>query len=119
MASSSTRRRRYRTNTQDLDWTEERAAHEGRQQNIGSLQRLASAMAGGGLLAIGAMRLARRSWSGAGLSVLGAALLHRGLSGYCMAFAAMGIESQSDRRSTNWLGRRKVHSDRAIKIRRT
>jgi hypothetical protein len=37
---------RYRTNTQDLDWTEERA--DATSQNIGEGQRLISAVAGTG-----------------------------------------------------------------------
>jgi len=99
-----------------MDWSEEQAIHDRQAPNIGSMQRLASALIGGGLLATG---LGRRSLSGAGLSILGATLLYRGLSGYCMAVAAMGIETEPNGSSTNALGRRKVHTDRAVKIRRT
>ena len=107
---------RYKTNTQDLDWPEERATHEGGQkQNIGEVQQGISLVAGGGLLAAG---LSRRSWTGAGLSVFGCALLYRGLTGYCALFHAAGIDTSDKGNLTNSLGRRKVHTSRAKKIRR-
>jgi uncharacterized membrane protein len=104
-------RKRYRTNTQDLDWQEEQAAFQGRR-NIGELQRLLSILTGTGLLVRG---ISKRTWSGAGLCLLGAVLIHRGAGGYCAALDAIGVGSQS----TNLLGRRKVKTDQATKIRRT
>lgn len=106
---------RYHTNTQDLDWSEERASSSSSRQNIGDMQRMVSAVLGGGLLITG---LPKRSWTGAGLSAIGAALLHRGLSGYCALFDAMGLRTNEEGRSTNLLGRRKVETARAVKIRR-
>ena len=91
---------RYRTNTQSLEWAEERA-----DQNVGDMERLVSGMAGGGLLMAGLMR---RNLSGAALAVLGAALLQRGVSGYCMIYDAL-------RATTDGLGRRKVPTGRAVK----
>ncbi|ALA59224.1 SRPBCC family protein [Nitrospira moscoviensis] len=111
---TETGKERYRTNTQDMGWSEERASSASRQ-NIGDTQRIVSALLGGGLLAGG---LPRRSWAGAGLSLIGAALLHRGISGYCAIFDAMGLDTGGDGRPTNRLGRRKVETDRATKIRR-
>ena len=116
MSDTFTKKERYRTNKQDLDWAEERAQGGGRPHNIGDLQRLMSAVAGGGFLAAG---LSRRSWSRAGLSLLGAALLYRGLSGYCAIFNAAGIDTSGDRHLTDALGRRKVRAGRSTKIRQT
>jgi uncharacterized membrane protein len=109
-----TGKERYRTNTQDLDWSEERATTAG-QHNIGDMQRMASAVLGGALLISG---LRRRSWMGVGFSMLGATLLNRGLTGYCAAFGAMGLNS-TEGELTNQLGRRKVSTGQATKIRRS
>lgn len=87
--ASMTGRDRYRTNTQDLEWTEERAASAPRR-NVGEMERMFSAFLGGGLLISG---LPKRSWVGAGLALLGAALLHRGVSGYCAFFDTMGLDN--------------------------
>jgi uncharacterized membrane protein len=112
MNRRTAKRYRYRTNTQDLDWQEERADAA---QNIGDVQRLVSAIAGAGLLLEG-----WRRWSLAGgaLAVGGATLLYRAVSGYCPALGAMGIDMR-DIEDTNRLGRRKVHSDQATQIRRS
>jgi uncharacterized membrane protein len=114
--SHTTERERYKTNTQDLDWNEEQAHERGQTQNIGEVQQQISIAVGGGFLAAG---LSRRSWTGAGLSLLGCALLYRGFSGYCALFHAAGIDMSGDESLTNSLGRRKIHTARATKIRRT
>jgi len=106
---------RYRTNTQDLDWQEEQAATSS-SQNIGETQRLASAIAGIGLVAAA---LSRRSWSRAAFALFGTGLLFRAASGYRPAISAMAIDTSRDRSSTNRLGRRKVVTRLATKIRRT
>jgi uncharacterized membrane protein len=116
MSRTIAEKERYKTNKQDLDWAEERAQRDRQQQNIGDLQRLASAVAGGGFLTAG---LLRRSWSGTGMALLGASLLYRGLSGYCALFNAAGIDTSGDRHLTNALGRRKLHTAGSTKIRRT
>ena len=110
----------YRTNTQDLDWEEERAEFDSHGENIGDVQRVLSAIAGMAFLASG---LSRRNWSGAALATVGGSLLYRAVSGYCPAFGAMGIDTSGGNRlgrssNTNRLGRRKVHTDRATKIQR-
>jgi len=115
MAATDTGRERYRTNTQDMDWREEQAGPQG-NQNVGDVERMASALVGGGLLVGGLMR---RSWAGAGLSLIGGALLYRGMSGYCALFNAMGIDSTGDGSSTNAIGRRKGKSSQATKIRKS
>ena len=105
------KRYRYRTNTQDLDWHEERADAA---QNIGDTQRLVSAIAGVGLVIEG---WRRRSMAGGAFAVGGMALLYRAATGYCAALGAMGID-MGGRSDTRRLGRRKVHSNQATKIRR-
>jgi uncharacterized membrane protein len=116
MAPTLTGKERYHTNTQDMEWNEERAASSPARHNVGDKERMLSAFLGGTLLISG---LPRRSWTGAGLSLLGAALLHRGLSGYCALFDAMGFDTSEDGHATNRLGRRKVETSQATKIRRT
>jgi uncharacterized membrane protein len=115
---------RYRTNTQDLDWSEERAGDDGHRQNIGNMQRMLSAIAGVAVLASG---LSRRKGKGKGLGsapaiLVGGGLLYRAISGYCPALRAMGIDMNHQGRSasndTSRLGRRKVQSNRATKIQR-
>lgn len=112
MTRKAGRRYRYRTNTQHLDRSEERADSS---QNIGDAQRLFSAIAGAGLLIEG---WRRRSLAGGALALGGVTLLYRAASGYCPALGAMGI-NMHDRQDTNRLGRRKVHSEEATKIRRS
>ena len=114
MSETATGREGYRTNRQDMGWTEEQAGSEGRE-NIGEMQRVLSALTGIGLLAAG---LRRRSYTGAALAMLGGGLLHRAASGYCAVFDAMEIDMSEGRTLTNRLGRRKVHADEATKIRR-
>jgi len=57
-------------------------------QNVPEWERIASALAGGGLVAVGA---ARGRLTGLGLMLAGGALLYRGISGHCMAYEALGI----------------------------
>ena len=112
MGRKAGKRYRYRTNTQDLDWAEERASESG---NIGETQRLISAIAGAGLIMEG---WRRRSVGGGALAFAGISLLYRAASGYCPALGAMGIDMRGNH-NTNRLGRRKVASEQASKIRRT
>ncbi|HJT22541.1 MAG TPA: SRPBCC family protein [Nitrospira sp.] len=115
MATTLSGKERYRTNKQDLEWGEERAKADQEQRNVGDIQRLISAVAGIGLFATA---LSRRSWTGALFMLAGAGLLYRGASGYCPALGALGIDTAAGH-STDRLGRRKVKSGRATKIRRT
>jgi uncharacterized membrane protein len=112
MSRKASKRYRYRTNTQDLDWREEQADAS---QNIGEMQRLVSAIAGAGLM-LEAWR--RRSLIGGVLGAGGVALLYRAATGYCPAVEAMGVDTRSTS-DTSGLGRRKVHSEQATKIRRS
>lgn len=116
MAPTLSGKERYQTNRQDMDWTEEQASSMSPTRNVGDMERMASALLGAGLLIGG---LPKRTWAGAALSVLGAALLHRAVSGYCAGFDALNITTRGERAATNRLGRRKVDTDRATKITRT
>ncbi|GKS58069.1 cyclase [Nitrospira sp.] len=109
--ASSARHDRYRTNTQDLDWPEERANAEG--LNVGDIERLASALVGGGLLVRSIPRLPSLA-AGVG-TMVGAALLQRGLTGHCAVYNAFDLNTVS-RSDTAMLGRRKIRTSRAIKI---
>ncbi len=115
MSETMSGRERYHTNTQDLGWAEERA-ESASQQNLGDVQRVVSIGLGSGLVALG---LSQRSLAGTGLTALGAALVHRGLSGYCAAFHVIGINTHENGSGTGRLGRRKVETRHATKIRRT
>lgn len=112
MGRKAGKRYRYRTNTQDLDWAEEQAQGS---VNIGDAQRLISAIAGAGCIIEG---WRRRSLAGGALAFAGIGLLYRAASGYCPAFGAMGIDTRGSQ-DTNRIGRRKVHSEQASKIRRS
>jgi uncharacterized membrane protein len=61
--------------------------------NVGHGERIASIVAGSGLLAFGLLRRPRARWS---LAATGAALLYRGLRGHCPAFQALGINRATD-----------------------
>jgi uncharacterized membrane protein len=62
--------------------------------NVGSLERLACAIAGGALAVYG---LRRRSVSGLGITLAGAALLHRGAAGHCNTYQLLGISTAKHR----------------------
>lgn len=62
--------------------------------NVGSSERVVSALAGGFLAAWG---LRKRGALGYGAAAMGAELLYRGVSGHCHAYSAMGVSTQSSR----------------------
>ncbi len=64
--------------------------------NVGSVERIFSTVAGGALAVVG---LRKRGLRGAGLALMGAELLYRGLSGHCHAFSAMGVSTRERRDS--------------------
>jgi hypothetical protein len=61
--------------------------------NVGRGERMASGVAGAGLLAAG---LRARGLGGALLALVGGALLHRGLTGHCYGYGAAGISTAGD-----------------------
>ena len=108
-------RTRYRTRTTDLDWAEEQARHD--EPNVGETERMISALIGGGLLFRSVLR---PSWRGGLSALLGVALLHRGLTGYCAGYARLGVDTSDHETGhhsdTSLLGRRKVRTSRAVKV---
>jgi uncharacterized membrane protein len=64
------------------------AAHE-RRVNVPPAERWISAMAGGGLALLG---LRMRSLPGALLAIIGGEMVHRGYTGHCMAYEALGVD---------------------------
>jgi uncharacterized membrane protein len=66
----------------------------GEHTNVGSGERIASALAGG-LLAMWGLR--RKGSLGYGAAAIGAELLYRGVSGHCHAYTAMGVTTKEQR----------------------
>jgi uncharacterized membrane protein len=58
--------------------------------NVGGIERLACAIAGGALTVYG---LRQRSIGGLGITLAGAALLHRGAAGHCNTYQLLGIST--------------------------
>lgn len=85
--------------------------------NVGGIERLACAIAGGALAAYG---LRRRSASGLILTLAGAALVHRGGTGHCNTYQALGISTnQSSDHKASERGAsvaRDVHVEKSIVI---
>ena len=86
--------------------------------NVGGIERLACAIAGGALAVYG---LRRRSISGLGLTVAGAALLHRGAAGHCNTYQLLGITTATGKDSahndvTRDVVARDVHVEKSIII---
>lgn len=82
--------------TRDLDRKRERRASGARARaaNVGTVERVASALAGGALVVLG---LGRRSLGGAALALTGGSLLSRGLTGYCQTYGLLGISTAKGR----------------------
>ncbi len=66
-----------------------------REQNVGRRERTMSNVAGAGVLALGALRLLRgHPLSALLFGGLGSVLLHRGVTGRCMGYKALGVTSE-------------------------
>lgn len=65
----------------------------GGEVNVGRTERLVSTLGGGALALAGARR---RGVPGALLATLGAALLHRGVTGHCHLYSAVGVDTSRD-----------------------
>ena len=61
--------------------------------NVGSHERLASAVGGGALALYG---LGRRDVAGAALALLGGLLVHRGVTGHCMVYGALDLDTSNE-----------------------
>jgi uncharacterized membrane protein len=80
--------------------------------NVGNTERIASAIAGGALAIYG---LSRRSTAGLLAMLAGSALLHRGGTGYCNAYQALGINSTA-RGDSEAAVARDIHIEKSIII---
>jgi uncharacterized membrane protein len=67
----------------------------GRTQNVAQVERIASGVAGGALVAYG---LRRRSALGYGIALLGGMLLERGATGHCRVYDQLGIDTAREDR---------------------
>ena len=74
-------------------------ATDERGHNVGENERYAS-LASGGVLAL--LGLARRDLLGVGIAAVGAALLHRGATGYCHLNAALGVNNAVGNEAEGW-----------------
>jgi uncharacterized membrane protein len=104
--------KRYRPNTQDMKLREEQA----RSLNVGTIERVLSGMIGAGLL----WRSLKSSSTCTGFlasvgALMGLAMLHRATTGFCAVYAGFGLNTH-EHSDTSAIGRRKVNTDRAIKI---
>lgn len=102
---------RDKPNTQDMGWKEEQADET--DDNVGRKERILTGIVGGGLLLRSVMRPS--SLTSGLAALLGIALLHRATTGYCAVYGAMGV-STHEKNDTSSLGRRKVRTDRALKV---
>ncbi|HJU54859.1 MAG TPA: SRPBCC family protein [Pyrinomonadaceae bacterium] len=62
----------------------------GSDVNVNQTERWASALAGGALAIYG---LTRRTWGGAVLALVGGTLIHRGSTGHCYMYDALGVNT--------------------------
>lgn len=67
-----------------------RAQEEKNSINVGKIERWFSALGGGGLVLYG---LKRRSGPGLALALLGGVLIHRGATGHCYLYQAIGANT--------------------------
>jgi uncharacterized membrane protein len=104
MRATLTGKEKYRTYTDDIDWS--RNLQDGSPRNVNEAERWVSALGGAALSVYG---LSRRSWPGLILAAIGSVLVYRGALGHCSLYQALGV-------STADLGRRKVNTDRAVKV---
>ncbi len=89
--------------------------------NVGDIERVACAIAGGALAAYG---LRRRSATGLVITLAGAALLHRGGTGHCNTYQALGISTahSGDQKTSDYSAgeheavARDVHVEKSIVI---
>ena len=83
--------------------------------NVGGVERLVSAMAGGALAVYG---MRQRSMGGLCLALTGTALLHRGVTGHCDAYELIGFNTNQAATGEAPVAR-DVHVEKAIVIDKT
>ena len=72
------------------------------RQNVHQAERFASVIAGSSLAYYGIRQtLQHKSVSGAGLDLAGAALIKRGITGYCDLYRALGVKTAQPQSGTN------------------
>jgi uncharacterized membrane protein len=109
----------YRTDMRTLPFTQDTAWRPhvtSDRANITDRERVGSATIGAALLAYG---LKRRDWVGALTALGGAALLHRGATGYCQVSNSIGRNTRHDQSTKEALaGARGVNVCEAVTIQR-
>lgn len=94
-----------------------RVAKPSRTRNVGDVERLISAM-GGGALAFAGLR--RRGLGGAALAAVGSALVHRGATGHCNVYEALGVSTADKTKSPDVRGAAAtVNAREAVKVERS
>jgi uncharacterized membrane protein len=94
----------------------EPASGSGSGHNISGTERILSAAAGAGLVALG---LARRRLDGLLLGGLGGALIWRGYTGHCHCYAALGINTAEHNQATAVPAKQGEKVEKTITIRRS
>jgi uncharacterized membrane protein len=79
--------------------------------NVGETERWFSVIGGAALTVLG---LSRRTLGGLGLAAIGGALMHRGLTGHCRAYHALGIDTTEPRGPEN-----SVRAQHGVKVEET
>jgi uncharacterized membrane protein len=82
-------------------------------RNISQVEQWASLGIGAGLLFAG---LTRGKWSGLLTSLMGGALLHRGITGHCYAYGQFGIDTAEHHPSTAVPAQQGIKLEKAISI---
>ncbi len=86
------------------------------RMNVGTAERVGSAIGGGALVAYG---LSRKSVGGALLALVGGAALYRGITGSCPAYRSLGITTAADDRPLEeQLQERGIRIEKTITINR-
>ena len=80
-------------NTGAQDNTQSNVERTGSNVNVNQTERWASALAGGALAIYG---LTRRTWGGAVLALVGGTLIHRGSTGHCYMYDALGVNTAGE-----------------------
>ena len=101
------------TNSEVLPGNDQTSQGDSNKINVGQIERLACAIAGGALAVYG---LRRRSSVGLILTLGGAALLHRGSSGHCNTYQALGITTAGNKPANAKPVARDVHIEKSIII---
>src|SRR5687768_4444370 len=96
-----------------------REAQRSRERHVGEVERFASVLAGAALAAFGARR---RDVEGTLLALAGGALVHRGVTGRCPVYRALGMSSTGGHPA--WLEQQHgpaavLDASRAVKVERS